>query len=313
MKDSDNLVKETLPTQATRNLMNEQQRRGLYLAGFILLVCFCKPLYDLARYALKSELYSHVLLIPFVSLYLIWITRGDSMPTSAPPRKWAAIPLALGLLSLVVYWIAIRSDWPLRRNDYLALTTFSFVSFFIAACLMFLGRRTLQSLAFPLGFLMFMVPFPTVVENWIEIFFQHTSAAMAHVMLTLAGTPVLRNGLSFQMPGISLVVASECSGIRSSLVLFITSLIAGKLFLKSPGKRAILALAVIPLGIIRNGFRIFTIAELCVHISPDMIDSFIHRKGGPVFFLLSLVPFFLLLFFLRKLEFPAKPEPTTNK
>jgi exosortase/archaeosortase family protein len=85
-------------------------------------------------------------------------------------------------------------------------------------------------------------------------------------------------------------------------VLFITSLIAGHLFLKSPWKRGALAASILPLALLRNGFRIFTIAQLCVHVSPQMIDSPIHHKGGPIFFVLSLVPFFLLLSYLKNVE-----------
>jgi hypothetical protein len=44
-----------------------------------------------------------------------------------------------------------------------------------------------------------------------------------------------------------------------------------------------------------------------------MIDSPIHHHGGPIFFALSLVPFFLLLFFMRKWDSRAseasKPQP----
>jgi exosortase/archaeosortase family protein len=89
--------------------------------------------------------------------------------------------------------------------------------------------------------------------------------------------------------------------------LFITSILAGHLFLRSPWKRSVLAAAVIPLALLRNGFRVFTIGELCVHIGPQMIDSFIHRRGGPIFFALSLLPFFLLLFFLAKSDRPVSP------
>jgi len=70
-------------------------------------------------------------------------------------------------------------------------------------------------------------------------------------------------------------------------------------------------LVVIPLGILRNGFRIFVIGQLCVHIGPQMLYSAIHRQGGPLFFALSLVPFFLLLIVLRKSDRVAaemKPE-----
>jgi exosortase/archaeosortase family protein len=102
-------------------------------------------------------------------------------------------------------------------------------------------------------------------------------------------------------------VADECSGIRSSLVLFITSLLAGHLFLNTPWKRAVLTLVVIPIAIVRNGFRIFTIGMLCVHIDPSMINSPIHKRGGPLFFALSLIPFFLLLAWLRRTERKKRP------
>jgi exosortase/archaeosortase family protein len=70
----------------------------------------------------------------------------------------------------------------------------------------------------------------------------------------------------------------------------------------------VLTLAVIPLALLRNGFRVFTIGQLCINIGPHMIDSFIHKKGGPIFFALSLVPFFLILVFLRKSELKSERE-----
>jgi exosortase/archaeosortase family protein len=104
-------------------------------------------------------------------------------------------------------------------------------------------------------------------------------------------------------------VASECSGIHSTLVLLITSLMAGYLFLHSPWKRTWLVLAMVPLALLRNGFRIFVIGQLCVHIGPEMINSPIHRRGGPLFFVLSLIPFFLFLIYLRKSERRGKNSP----
>jgi len=74
-------------------------------------------------------------------------------------------------------------------------------------------------------------------------------------------------------------------------------------FCAHPGKRAVFILAVIPLGILRNGFRVFTIGELCVHLGPQMINSPIHRKGGAGYFWSwSLIPLFILLVMLQKSE-----------
>jgi exosortase/archaeosortase family protein len=118
----------------------------------------------------------------------------------------------------------------------------------------------------------------------------------------LSGTPVLRDGTVFHLPGIVFEVAQECSGIHSSWALFLTSLVASQLFLKSPWRRTLLVAFVIPLGILRNGFRILVIGLLCVHLGPNMIHSIVHRQGGPAFFALSLFPLYLLLWWLRSCE-----------
>ena len=146
------------------------------------------------------------------------------------------------------------------------------------------------------------MPLPAIVVSWIVAVLQSGSAAVARGFFALTGTPFFQDGLVFQLPGISIEIAPECSGIHSSLVLFITSLVASYLFLYTPWKRAVFILAVIPLSILRNGFRVYTIGELCVHIGPHMINSPIHRKGGPLFFALSLIPLFLLLVVLQKSE-----------
>ncbi len=122
-------------------------------------------------------------------------------------------------------------------------------------------------------------------------------------------TSVVRHGATFELTGIVLEVAQECSGIRSSLVLFIASVLASHLCLRTTWRRVALVALVIPLGILRNGLRIVTIGLLSVHVSPDMIHGAIHRRGGPVFFALSLVPLFLLLWWLRRQE--LRPRPRT--
>ena len=279
-----------------------------WLTAAVVAACFGRPLYLLVQLSLQNDLYSHVLLIPFISGYLVWIQRAVVPTATAPDRRIAFGLLGAGLLLLGFYWTLRATGEELAPEDGLALLIPSFLLFFAAICGWFIGRSTMRALAFPLGFLVFMAPFPAAVTRALEMFFQHTSAAAAHLLFKLGSTPVFYHDLIFQLPGINLEVAPQCSGIRSSLALFITSIVAGRLFLQTPWKRAVLAAAVVPLAFLRNGFRIFTIGELCVHVSPDMINSPIHHHGGPVFFALSLVPFFLLLRLLYKSDHPS-PGP----
>ena len=297
-------------TVTTRGAALRPLTRPAVLAA-VVIAAFAKPLFDLARFAAHNELYSHILMIPFISAYLIWIRRQELAIQAVSPRPWAALPLLAGVGAVAGYWLALRAGWRPAREDSLAVLTLAFLCCLAGVGLTFLDRRTLRMTAAPAAFLIFMIPFPVVVRGAIETFYQHTSADAAYVLFKLADMPVMREGLTFNLPGMSLQVAPECSGIHSSLVLFITSCLASYLFLVSRWRRAVLILAVIPLGFIRNGFRVFVIGELCVYVDPRMIDSPIHHRGGPIFFALSLFPFFGLMYLLRWSENRKKKKRKT--
>ena len=288
--------------RAAREAATRRTRRWrefcFFLAGLSLL--FVRPLMQLFHLALGSELLSYILLVPLAFGYLIYIRRQQLPPESRPAIAWAVFFLAIGSVALAVTFAYPTAFLTIGSNNHLTLTIFAFVSFVAAGGLLLLGKEWMGRLAFPFAFLVFLIPLPDEMIVWIETLSQMASAEAADMFFTISGTPVLRDGMVFHLPGMIIQVAQECSGIRSSLVLFITSLLAAYLFLESPWRRFVLVALVIPLGILRNGFRIVVIGLLCVHYGPEMIDSTIHRKGGPFFFALSLIPVFLLLWWLRR-------------
>lgn len=273
--------------------------RWLGVASILLVAAFAKPLYLLVRHALASELCNYILLVPVISGYFIWDKRRRLALGSEPRRGLAMFPLVLGLTFAAAY-LLIPASGP--AEDVLFFATLSFVCLLIGGCMFFLGREVVVQLAFPLGFLFAAVPIPSAIRNVIEVFLQHGSAALAGLLFSVSNTTVLRDELTFRFPGFTLFVAPECSGIRSTLVLFVTSVVAAHVFLEKPASRALLCLAVLPVGILRNAIRIFTLGQLSIHISPDILNSYIHHKGGPLFFAAALVPFFLLLWGLRRFE-----------
>jgi exosortase C (VPDSG-CTERM-specific) len=276
--------------------------RLLLIVAIVLTAAFALPLLELVRFALKSDLYSHIVLMPFLVGFLIWSDRSR-LPTSYHREPATALlPAGLGIILLGGYAVAGAMGVKFSIDDRLATLTAAYVLLLVAATGGLLGRNFLRAVAFPASLLVFMLPMPTVVVAAVETFLQHGSAEVAYWFFVGTGTTIFRQGLIFELPGITLQVAPECSGIHSSLALFITSLVAGYFFLRSRWSRTLLTVAVVPLALLRNGFRILTIGLLCVHVSPDMIHSFIHRQGGPIFFGLSLLPFGLLLVYLRRRE-----------
>lgn len=279
---------------------------GFCIAALIITAAFGSELFRLVRFALASDLYSHIPLVPAVTAFLIWQRRKE---TRGPGQRAAALSLSLAVMAaglLVARHTISRGTAPLAEETAFAIGVGAYLLLLVASGAWFLGAPLLRRAAFPIGFLVFMIPIPASWMSLVEIVLQHGSAAVAHLLFTISGTALFYDNLSFQLPGISLRVAPECSGIHSSLALLMVSLLAGHLFLRSPWKAALLTIAVFPLALLRNGFRIFVIGELCVHRGPHMIDSPIHRHGGPLFFVLSLIPFVLFLWLLMRSERTGK-------
>jgi exosortase C (VPDSG-CTERM-specific) len=269
-------------------------------AGFVivLLAAFARPLLALMNYAAGSELHSYILLVPFVSVYLLYLRRNQLPKNYTIDLPLAIVFLAAGLGVLVFTYSSI--GLAPADNAHLVLLTLSFLCCLAAGGFFFFGRNWMRAAAFPISYLIFMLPMPDAMADTLETASKYASAEVANLFFHLSGTPFLRAGLFFQLPNITIEVTQECSGIRSSWVLLMTSILAANLFLKTPWRRLALVAFVIPLGILRNGFRILVIGLLCVNVGPQMIHSLIHRRGGPVFFVLSLIPFLLVLWLLHK-------------
>jgi exosortase C (VPDSG-CTERM-specific) len=273
---------------------------------YLVILCgaFALQLRDFVTYARDSDVHSYVLLIPFVTAYLIYI-RWKQLSRELRSAWGPALLLAAAGTGALLAGLRFTE---LGQNDYMTLIALSFVCFVIAGTFLFLGSKWACSAMFPLFFLAFMVPLPAAAVEFLENASKQASAEVANWLFLISGTPALRTGTVFQLPGISIMVAKECSGIRSSLVLVITSLLAANMFLHTTWRRALLVGAVIPLGLLRNAFRILVISLLCVHIGPEMINSPIHRRGGPIFFVASLIPLFIVLWWLREQEAAARQQ-----
>lgn len=265
----------------------------LVVAG--LAVLWALPLSSLARLALKSDIHSHVLLVPIVSAYVLWTERLKLPAAGTPARAWAFL---FGGLSMV----AMGLGQAVPGSAILSARILGFVFATQAAAAWFLGTPILRAGSFAFGFLVFMVPLPGAAIDLCETQLQHASAVASEWLFLATGVAHIRDGQFFQLPGITIEVAQECSGFRSTLVLLIVSVVAARMFLLSTWRRLALVLVIIPLGILRNGFRIWVLAVLTVNVDSRVIDSPLHHQGGPIFFVLSLGPLFGFLWLLYRME-----------
>jgi exosortase len=190
----------------------------------------------------------------------------------------------------------------LSQNDFLALTTLGVVTIWIGAFVTFFGLQATRVALFPLGSLVFMIPLPEALLSHIITALQYASADMVDVLFQLTSLPVLREDLSFILPGLSIEVARECSSIRSSMALLITSTLVSHLLLRRWWSKAVVVLLVFPLAIFKNGVRIVTLTLLTLYVDKGFMKGGLHTRGGAVFFGLACVVLLLILVGLRRLE-----------
>ncbi len=268
------------------------------------LALFSAPLRDLFLLASQGELYSHIFLIPFVSGYLLYDKKREIF---AGTGHSYGIGGSVAVIGILLYFIGKRLGAALSQNDHLSLMIFSSILSLSGGFIIFYGARSFRSAAFPFLFLAFMIPVPTVIMDKVILFLQSGSTEATYAFFKLLGIPVARDGFVFTLPGITIEVAKECSGIRSSIVLFIMGVLASILFLDTSWKRAVLILSILPLAVIKNSIRIVTLSLLGLYVDEAFVGgSDLHRNGGFVFFLAAVALFMLILWGLRKSERESK-------
>jgi len=264
----------------------------------ISLVIGCQTLLRTFALALRSDEYTHLLLILPISAALI-LAEGKNLPSAFKP----AVGLGSALLVIAVL-VGGYARWMVssQSDAQLTVSMLALVIWWIGSFVLCFGTRMSRRFLFPLCFLFWLVPIPALALNKVVAFWQQGSATSASVLFSALGIPVVQNGIILSIPGLTLEVAQECSSLRSSLMLIVTSMVLAHLFLRSLWRKSAVVLAAIPLSIFKNGIRIFTISMLGTRVDPGFLHGNLHRKGGILFFLLALSVVLLLLWLLNRNE-----------
>jgi exosortase len=265
----------------------------------ISLVIWWSSLISSFTLALRDDQYTHILLILPVSVALIFL-EWQSSESSADLRS---IPGFILLVSAVVTTVFIRLQiFPLLHDEQLALNMLALVVWWIGSFIVSFGIRAFLRALFPLCFLFWLVPIPEFVLNPIIHLLQAGSAQSARLLFEAAGVPVAQAGARITVPGLTIEVARECSSIRSSLMLVVTTMVLVQMLLRSAWRKALVIAIAIPLSVAKNGLRIFVLAMLTTRVDRSFIEGRLHHQGGIIYFLIALSAIILLIGFARRGE-----------
>lgn len=285
----------------------------LFLHSLIVLMLFWPFLLQLVELCFNSDLYGHILIIPAICLYFVWVTR-ESLPERHRGDNWLVYFLiANGIITAIGLRLQMGSRFGISEMDQLSLSIFAFVLVIWGSVMLWQGVERFRHWRFPLFFAIFLVPLPESLLGFLVAYLQEGTADVTELLFRIVGASYYRYELTFELPHLNMVIAPQCCGIRSSLVLFITSILAGQLFLQSTWRKWLIVACALLLGFLRNGFRVFVLGYGTSAIDKSIIDSRLHSQGGPLFFILTMIPIFLLVLFLARSEKNTSYIPFTKQ
>jgi exosortase len=282
-----------------RNIRNELVRRNIYFALLIVasLLAFWAPIKNLVEFVTSHDYASHILLIAPLSMFLVYIKRQKIFSVNSTRKQ--TIIAGSGLFLLALIFVLISKYQPLSTEK-LSLEILSLVILWISVFVFCYGTESSVKARFPLLFLLLLVPIPEFAIDKTIFALQAGSSDVAYGLLRILNVPVLKEGFILRLPMVNLEVAKECSGIRSSIALLVTVLVAAEFLLRSSWRKVLLVVAIIPILVLKNGARIVTIYLLAAYLNPAFLHGWLHTSGGVVFYLLGLVALVPIAVLLRR-------------
>jgi exosortase len=238
-----------------------------------------------------------VVLVVFVCVVLIWQDRA--LITEKVKFYPAALLVLLPLL-VCISWLATTTviDW----NLHVSLSTLLFAVWCVAGFGFAYGPAAFRQARFPLLLLIAMTPLPAAIQSPLIGWLQKASAVATGWLFHAANVPFYREGILLMLPRVTIEVARECSGIRSTLILLVATLVMGHISLHSPWAKILLIVLFVPVTIFKNVIRIFTLSMLGMYVDPSFLTGKLHHNGGVVFFALAFVGMGGITILLRNLE-----------
>lgn len=235
---------------------------------------YAPTLSQLAHQWATDPNYSHGFLVVPFSAYIAWHRRAALASAEIAPS-------IVGLLLVIISALLFLAG---ELGAEVFLTRLSLVSVLAGAVGFVWGRTHLRLLAFPLAFLLFMIPLPAILFNQITLPLQFVASSLGETLIRGAGIPVLREGNVLQLANVNLEVVEACSGIRSLVSLTMVAVVLA--FWRRGGWWAagVIVAAAVPVAIFTNACRIAGTAFASTWLGPAAADGFFHAFTGVVLF-----------------------------
>jgi exosortase len=228
----------------------------------------------------RDTYYSHGFLVPFICLFIIWTKRESfvNMRTlPAPKTGWFLFGTS----------IFIHLTSTLLRVNF--TSGFSLIPVIVGLMLIFLGKEFLKLLWFPITFIAFMIPLPTVATANISFRLKLFAAQIATFIVNRMGIPAIRDGSIIKTQHAMLTVEDPCSGIRSLIALIALGALMAYFSNISRPRKVVLFASSVPIAVSTNIVRIVALTLASEIYGSQFAMGAFHDTMGVLVFVLAFV------------------------
>lgn len=257
---------------------------GLISLGGLLVVLYGSVIASMVQQWWSDPDYGHGFLVPVFAIYLLWRQRTRISEVSLQGSN-SGIVVMLFAMSLLVLGMLASEHFTARMS----------LLILICGIVVFLaGWQMLRAVAFPVGYLVFMIPLPAVIYYQLTFPLQLLASRLGAHGLLAVGVPTIREGNLLILPNCTLEVVEACSGVRSLISLL--AAVVGYVYLCEPKlwKQIVLVAAAVPVVIVSNGCRLVATGVLSYRFGPGVDSGAVHTVLGLVCFALAFLAILLL-------------------
>jgi exosortase len=226
---------------------------------------------------------SHGVLVPLISAFFIWIKRDR---LSQAQMNTSIFGAAILVSSMAIYLLALAGQVAVAQRAMIIVSLIGLVLFNF-------GWQIFKILAFPLCYLIFMVPVPVSIYGLIAFPLQLFATDVSHAIIQAVSIPVLQEGNMLYFVQTQLEVAEACSGLRSMMAFVMLSVLFAYIMDRGWWRRAVLVLSAIPLAIFANIVRVTGTGILAHFYGGEVARGFMHDFSGMAVFVFGLALMFL--------------------
>lgn len=289
--------------------MNQFQRNPVYYSSpfntlvgpGILLILFFGLYFEIITLLISqwlgSEAYSHGIMIPFISMFLIW-QKHRELAKHDFTGSWIGITLLV--LGIIVYLLGHLAALQIFLE-------YSFLLVILGTVWAVAGNPIFKQIWIPISFFFFAIPLPAFLYNNLSAKLQLISSQIGVAFIRLWDISVYLEGNVIDLGSMRLQVAEACSGLNYLFPLMSVAFICAYFFQAPLWKRAIIFFSSIPITVLMNSFRIGMIGILVEYWGKSMAEGFLHDFEGWIVFMGCTAILIFEIWLLTRLSKDPRP------